>query len=140
MDTLLNALASNYKGFSHFVDRRSNQEKEAANFLKQEGAHFLKHMTDEQKRKIIHEKAQTYESFFMGRFFQPLFESMSKNVMGSAPSEGIWQGMLAQEYAKNSVKMGQGIGLTKKIEHQLFEKMGLLPPVKGGHKPLDKKV
>ena len=91
----------------------------------------LASITDVKTKAKIEETAESFESFFLSRMMETMFEGVSTNgLFGGGNAEKIYRSMLLDEYGKTMAQTG-GIGIkdyvmTSILEMQEMESKGFV--------------
>ena len=94
-------------------------------------AEKLANITDVKTKARIEETAESFESFFLSRMMETMFEGVSTNgLFGGGNAEKIYRSMLLDEYGKTMAQTG-GIGIkdyvmTSILEMQEMESKGFV--------------
>ena len=94
-------------------------------------AEKLASITDVKTKAKIEETAESFESFFLSRMMETMFEGVSTNgLFGGGNAEKIYRSMLLDEYGKTMSQTG-GIGIkdyvmTSILEMQEMESKGFV--------------
>lgn len=94
-------------------------------------AEKLANITDVKTKAKIEETAESFESFFLSRMMETMFEGVSTNgLFGGGNAEKIYRSMLLDEYGKTMAQTG-GIGIkdyvmTSILEMQEMESKGFV--------------
>jgi len=73
-----------------------------------------------QTRAQMREKAEEFESFFLGQMLQPMFANIEAAEPFNGGSAGkIWKSMMVDEYGKELTKAG-GIGVADMVMRELI--------------------
>jgi flagellar protein FlgJ len=71
-------------------------------------------------RAKMREKAEDFESFFLGQMLQPMFANIeAEEPFNGGPSAKIWKSMMVDEMAKEMTEAG-GIGLADMVMRELI--------------------
>ena len=74
-----------------------------------------------QTRAQMRNKAEEFESFFLGQMLQPMFANIEAAEPFNGGSAGkIWKSMMVDEYGKELTKAG-GIGIADMVMRELIQ-------------------
>ena len=81
----------------------------------------LANVGDEKTRAKIEETAANFESFFLSRMMETMFDGISTNgLFGGGNAEKIYRSMLLDEYGKSMAQTG-GIGIKDYVMTSILE-------------------